>query len=574
MNRLPGIGLKGEIALNLFLFVAMIIVMMAFLLFDVSREEVVVQRIEDRRGLVESILSNLEGRARSDSDLSTLIREGSLREHLVSCRDGGLFSEARVFDPSGTNLLWIGDEDKFVPEENRALDAKRAMDDRRFVLSIHKNDRKLFKDVWGEVIISAPVRLGNEVVGGVQFVSHMTQPKDGILNYNWQLLVLLIFFSLAMVVVISYSLGLEVVKPIGEILKATERVREGDLEQTLTPKSRNEIGKLCRSFNEMVKQLRDNQNKVSRYVESLKEANQKLQKAEHHMLRTEKLATIGRLAAGVAHEVGNPLGSLYGYLEVLRKKITGEYERDLIGKIEKETNRINEIIFGLLDLAKQGKGSKEVVNINELIEKTVSLLSSQNALTGIGSQLHLKLDLPQVKGDPREIQQVLIHIIVNAIEAMPSGGVLTIRSDTMIYPQDERCGEIEPVRREGDPLNLDYSHLRRKRGGDADMSLVKGQEMVFVEISDTGRGIKREQVSKIFEPFFTLKDRDRERGTGLGLAICERIIRGMGGVIRVQSIWGKGSKFTFYLPLVMDKAGDSSETAGLGNENQDHRGES
>ncbi len=574
MNRLPGIGLKGEIALNLFLFVAMIIVMMAFLLFDVSREGVVVQCIEDRRGMVESIVSDVEKRARSASDFSTLIRDDAFREYINGYRVGGLFNEARVFDLRGTNLLWIGDDDKFFPEENRALDAQKAMKDRRFVVSITRNDQNLFKEMWGEIVISAPVRLGDDVVGGVQFVSRISEPKDGALNYNWQLLILLILFSLLMVIVISYSLGHEVVKPIGEILEATKRVREGDLEQNLTPKSNNEIGKLCLSFNEMVNQLRDNQNKVSRYVESLKEANQMLQKAEHHVLRTEKLATIGRLAAGVAHEVGNPLGSLYGYLEVLRKKVSGTEERDLIGKIENETNRINEIIFGLLDLSKRGKERKEAIDVNEMIEKTISLLSSQNALVGIGSQLHLKMDLPEIEGDPREFRQVLINIIANAIEAMPSGGVLTIRSGTAVYQEDEKSREDEPVRREGDPLNLDYSHLRRRRGEYNDVSLTNGQEVLFVEISDTGKGIKREHLSKVFEPFFTLKDRDKERGIGLGLAICERIIRGMGGVMRVESIWGKGSKFTFYLPMVMDKTGDSSETAGLGNENQDHRGES
>jgi signal transduction histidine kinase len=472
------------------------------------------------------------------------------------------------------NLFWVGNGDGFIQEENRIRDLKAAIESDRLITKINRDSQTLFKDDWGELGISAPVKVGDEVVGGLQVVSHITEARDGVLHYNWQLLSLLVVFSLLMVIVISYSLGHEVVNPIREILEATKRVKEGDLDQKIKIKSGNEIGKLAGSFNDMMKELRKKQTKVDRYVKSLKDVNMMLKQAEHHVLRTEKLATIGRLAAGVAHEVGNPLGALYGYLEVLKKRVTGEDEDELIGKIEQETNRINEIIFGLLDLSRQDRGKQGSMKVNELIEKTIALLTSQNALAGIESQLHLNLNLPDLNGDPREFQQALINVLANAIESMPTGGQLTVRTGTTTY----RCEEIkeekdEPVRRENDPENLDFSPLRKRYQKGSVCPIRDGQEVVFVEVSDTGKGIKREYLPRIFEPFFTLKDRDKERGTGLGLAICERIIRGFGGIVHVDSVWGKGSTFMFYLPIE-GTIGPSSEKAELEKKNRDHRGES
>lgn len=559
MNRLPGIGLRGEIALNLFLFVVMMLIMMAFLLFDVSREGIAVQRIEDKRGLVESIRDNLERALDSNSDLSELVKSGSLLESLRSYCDGGLLKEARLFSVDGKNLLRVGSGT--VPEESRVVEARNAMENQKLVTRIEKDSGGLFKESWGQVVISTPVRSGEEVVGGLQIVSAITDARDGVLYYNWHVLILLVIFSMLIVAVISYSLGHEVVNPIEEIVKATQRVREGDLEQRLTVKSGNEIGKLAQSFNEMVGELQENRRSVTQYVKSLKDVNSMLKQAEHRVIRTEKLATIGRLAAGVAHEVGNPLGALYGYLEVLKKKVSGEEAQSLLRMVEKETNQINEIIFGLLDLSRQGKGKNGTIKVNDLIEKTIALLTSQNALSGINSQLHLKLTVPEVKGDPRELQQALINLLANSIDAMPAGGILTIRTGVTTYHSDYAGEGQEQARREGDPLDLDFSPLRRNGKSSLPVvSLKEGQGVVYLEVSDTGKGIKREHLSRIFDPFFTLKD--KEKGTGLGLSICDRIIRGMGGVIRVESVWGKGSKFMFYLPVAGSRANSSAEADG------------
>ncbi len=555
MKKLPGIGLRGEITLNLILFVSMMIVMMAFLLFDVSRESVVVQRIEDRRGMVESILENIEKGMGPDSDLSVIAQSESLREFLQGCLDGGIIQEARLTGLDGEDLLKVGDVG--LIGEKSLPDVKAAIESQRLLTRINRDNSLFFKELWGEAVISTPVKKGGQVIGGLQIISQITEVKDGLLHYNWHVLILLVLFSILMVIVISYSLSHEVVNPIEEILGVMENVKKGDLRQHLPVKSSNEIGRLAESFNSMLRELRKNRRDVDNYLESLQEVNNKLMRAEHRALRTESLVTIGKLAAGVAKEMGNPLGALYGYLEKMKKMVSGDEEKELLGKIEKETNKINEIIFGLLDLSRRDKqGPKQTINVNEMIEKIVSLLSSQNGLEGIGSQLHLKLDLPDVKGDPREFQQALMNVILNAVEAMPSGGILTIKTTTASFENGESGDELEPVRREGDPLNLDFSPLRKRSNQDfPPISFDDGQEVVVIEITDTGKGIKKEHLPQIFDPFFTAKG----KGTGLGLSITEKVVRGMGGLIRVSSTWGKGSSFYFYLPMMSADVESSRE---------------
>jgi len=566
MNRLTGIGLRGEIILNLFLYMAMILVMMAFLLFDVSREAAVAQRIEDRREKVESIREFIEQNTSSHSGLSGVSEDPSFQNYLRSCRDSGFFKEASIFSLEGQSLLSVGNGG--VPKENRSLDVRAAMEERRLITRIDQGKRGLLRDSLGEVIYSIPVRSGNEVVGGLQVVAPITETVDGVRYYNWPVLALFALFSLLAMAVISHSLSREMVKPIEEILLATKRVREGDLDQHLKIRSGNELGRVASSFNDMIATLRANQEHLDHYVASLKRANDRLKRVEDRAFQTERLTTIGRLAASVAHEVGNPLGAVYAYLEVLKKRVTGDEAVELIGKIEKETNRINEIIFGLLDLSRHGKERRETIEVNDLVKKTVSFLSSRNALAGIDCQLHLKLDLPGVTGDPRDFQQALINVVVNAVEAMPSGGMLTIRTGSTAYQAAVEGKEAEPVRREGDPLDLDFSTLRLKRSEQqAIPSFCNGQEVVFLDISDTGRGIKQEHLQKIFDPFFTMKE--REGGLGLGLSICERVIQSMGGLIRVDSIWGKGSTFTFLLPI--RPGSGASQATGDEIENHDRR---
>jgi signal transduction histidine kinase len=289
---------------------------------------------------------------------------------------------------------------------------------------------------------------------------------------------------------------------------------------------------------------------LDNHLKSLEYANRQLKQAQEELIRTEKLASIGRFAAGVAHEVGNPLGAILGYTSILQRgEIEREEGKDYLNRIEKEIERINRIVRELLDFARPSKFEIREVNVNKVLENSLSLLSYQKNFKNIQTQLNLQVNLPLIKGDESQLSQVFINIILNGIDAMPGGGTLEIQSEEYLVEDlfPSRMRRPYPPRRRGDPMESDYFHLRK-----ADPISVlltkfsKGDRLVKIRISDTGIGIKKEDLERIFDPFFTTKSPDK--GTGLGLSISLRIVESMGGEIRVESEIGEGSHFELYFP--------------------------
>jgi len=253
----------------------------------------------------------------------------------------------------------------------------------------------------------------------------------------------------------------------------------------------------------------------------------------------------------VAHEVGNPLGAILGYAGILQKEgMDHEESKDYLKRIEKEIERINRIVRELLDFARPSKFEIKEVEVNTVIESALSLLSYQNNFKNIETKLDLQSDLPAIKGDEFQLSQVFINIILNAIDAMPNGGTLTILTGTHVVENldVDRLQRIYTRRRKSDPMESDYSHMRKS---DPLAALLKkfseGDRLVKIRISDTGVGIKKEDLENIFDPFFTTKAPDK--GTGLGLSISLRIVESLGGEIRVESEVGKGTTFEVYFPV-------------------------
>jgi signal transduction histidine kinase len=333
----------------------------------------------------------------------------------------------------------------------------------------------------------------------------------------------------------------------------TQKISEGDFSQKIEETSKNEIGQLIVSFNRMIERLKEKQESLENYLESLESANKQLKQAQEELIRTEKLASIGRFAAGVAHEVGNPLGAILGYTSILQKEgMDREESKDYLNRIEKEIERINRIVHELLDFARPSKFEIKDLEINKVIESTLSLLSYQNNFKNIETQLDMQSDLPMIKGDESQLSQVIINIILNAVDAMPNGGTLTIQTRTHIVENldVDRLQGIYPRRRKSDPMESDYSQMRKT--DPLSVLLKKFSEedrLVKIRISDTGVGIKKEDLENIFDPFFTTKAPDK--GTGLGLSISLRIVESLRGEMRVESEVGKGTTFEIYFPAAV-----------------------
>ncbi|MHB8909631.1 MAG: ATP-binding protein [Syntrophales bacterium] len=224
-------------------------------------------------------------------------------------------------------------------------------------------------------------------------------------------------------------------------------------------------------------------------------------------LEREKALLLEKMAPVLAHEIRNPLGSIKGAAQVLRSEAESAEQRNLLDVITQEVDRLNRVVTQFLDYARPYSPDVRPRSINAVIEKAMAVIEANSRSAGIDIQLELHPHLPLVPMDQEQIHQVILNIAINAIEAMPEGGTLTIRTSRITSD-----------------------------AGDA----------VGISIRDTGHGIRRETLKQIFTPFFTTK----ERGVGLGLAVCQRIIRSHGGRIRVKSIPGRGTIFYIRLETV------------------------
>jgi signal transduction histidine kinase len=312
----------------------------------------------------------------------------------------------------------------------------------------------------------------------------------------------------AVVVGFGYVLLTRVLlRPLRQILEATERVAQGDFEVRVQAAEENELGALAHAFNRMTEQIKLQQQDLRQHLGALERVNRELERTQNQLIFSEKLASVGRLAAGVAHEIGNPLSATLGYLELLKRnpELAAE-DRDVLQRIEKELDRIHRIIRELLDYSRPPKNEPEEIAVNQVLSNAVDLVSTQKGFPAIETVLQLDHGLPAVRGSGHELQQLLVNLILNAVDAMPQGGRLTISTAPhMVEPQG-----------------------------------------VEIRIADTGEGIVRENLRRIFDPFFTT--REPGRGTGLGLSICSRIVESMDGRIEVESEVGRGSAFTVILP--------------------------
>lgn len=348
-----------------------------------------------------------------------------------------------------------------------------------------------------------------------------------------------------------------VLEPIARLVAGAEAIANGELVVNLPDAETREMARLSGSLNDMARRLIADQEQLAANIRSLDETNRMLTEARDAMVHTEKLASVGRLGAGIAHEVGNPLGAIIGYLSLLRKK-SGEKEQDLIDAAEREAQRIDRIVRGLLDYSRPHEAKPQPLDINKIIHDTVDLVSTQGKFRLLRLDLVLAETLPVVNGDPYQLQQVLVNLFVNAADALEGTKDPTISVSTV--ERSHRPAPTLQARRKDDHPAINYSHRRRlhaaPRAPLADPGVV-GSRVVEIVITDNGPGIPLDMVDQIFEPFVTSKEVGK--GTGLGLAVCSRLIEGMGGIIRADARDDGGATFRIVMPAESNGADQASE---------------
>lgn len=320
------------------------------------------------------------------------------------------------------------------------------------------------------------------------------------------------------IIVLSVSLCLIlwnfVTKPLTVLVHGMEQVAAGNLDHPVSIISHDEIGTLGKAFNSMIKDLktaRDQRESWTRLLEAeVAKKTEEIQRTHAQLVQTEKLASLGRMAAGVAHEINNPLTGIVTFAHLLKKRFPPESpEAEDLNIIIEQSERCAKIIKNLLTFARATPSEKGQININDILSRTLYMVKNQARFHDIKFNIGIE-DTPFiVLGDASQFQQIFLNMFINAADAMNEKGTITVATRRII---------------------------------------IDSQPFVEIEFTDTGSGIPEEIMEKLFEPFFTTKPVGK--GTGLGLAVSHGIVKQCGGQIDVKSTVGKGTSFFVKLPLV------------------------
>lgn len=334
-------------------------------------------------------------------------------------------------------------------------------------------------------------------------------------DVRWKALSLFIFITVAGMVLaigLGYVIASKMSRPVKQLIRASTEVSQGNLFPEIGPISKSELGVLQKTFKQMLTSLQERDKRQR--VES-----------ETKLLQSEKQASIGKLAGGVAHEINNPLTGIFTFTHMLlrRQDIPEDVRADL-ETIGQETERVRKIVKGLLDFSRQTELDREPTDINRLIRSTLSLVENQALIKGVSLNFEPGEGLPMITLDRNQMQSVLLNIVINALDATDAGGSIRVASG----------------------IGVSTSH--------------PGQDGIEILCTDTGCGIPPENLNKLFDPFFTTKEIGH--GTGLGLSVSYGIIERHGGTIWVQSKVGKGSTFKVWLPVEEQSVRDEDISSG------------
>ena len=356
-------------------------------------------------------------------------------------------------------------------------------------------------------------------VAGVVLLYDALEPARAVLYIG-----LLIAADVTVVVVFgAFQLRRLVMQPLRRTAAAAEAIASGDLERRVEAHSSLEFAQLATSVNRMTERLLHEQ---------------------AQLVRAEKLASVGRLASGIAHEIGNPLGAISGYAHLLRVGANGDARSlDAVAGLERETTRIDRIIRGLLDYAKPRRQTPTPVDVNETLRHVVNLVSEQGHLRRIALVMTLSQHPPIVHGDRHELEQVIVNLLLNAADAAGESGVIAVTSavmsrETVEAGFERRASDQTAGGTHHPPSARVTAWLERERVADS---------VVKIIVADSGTGVPDADADRIFDPFFTTKEPGK--GTGLGLAIVARSVENIGGIVWVERAREGGAALHLFLPI-------------------------
>ena len=393
------------------------------------------------------------------------------------------------------------------------------------------DSRRIFHNAQGEEILSVTTAIHNKpscytaachvhppdvkTLGFLEVQGSLAKIGVQASSYRNSIATFGVTLLLLVIICLSWMTQSLVIHPVHDLLLHAHKISNMELDSQLQLKSNDEIGELAEAFNDMtikLKQARDEYRDLTETLEAkVLERTEKIAQVSDQLVRSEKLASLGQLVAGIAHEINNPLTGILMFANMFAQdQRLDENQRQDALTIVHETNRCADIVKRLLDFSRTSIPDKRLKSLSTIMENTLALVTHHAAVNDVEIVRHYGVNLPDIEVDPTQMEQVFINLLVNACHAMPMGGRMSI-----------------VMRRD----------LKR--------------DLLITTIEDTGHGISEENLGRIFDPFFTTKKQELDgiSGTGLGLSVSYGIIQNHGGQITVQSVVGRGTVFTIELPV-------------------------
>ncbi len=369
----------------------------------------------------------------------------------------------------------------------RGTDLAAAINTEQQVVRVLEGERHM-------LAVSTPIFVRGKLVGGVRLQILLGPDRFGWPRLFW---ILMCIDGVIMVLFVTGVLTRYVIRPVEAMQRAAARATEGDLSVRLTEEGALELALLAESFNKMTASVQDQ-------LQRLEQKRAELAASREHLIRSEKLASVGRLAAGVAHEVGNPLQSIVGFTEILLKGgQTGEEQTDSLQRVRDETQRIHLIVRELLDFARPVEDAIESVDLRSVVEQSLQLVGPQKRLRDVQTDLSGLSRLPAVAANGQRLIQVLVNLLLNAADAIQGEGTITITGR-----HEEQNGRVQ------------------------------------LRVANTGAAIPEDDHGRIFDPFFSTKEPGQ--GTGLGLAVAQAIVESYEGALTLDE---QAEQTTFVVSL-------------------------
>ncbi|MEW6143695.1 MAG: ATP-binding protein [Thermodesulfobacteriota bacterium] len=485
------IGLRAEILVNILFITAVAMFLIGVIAFKVTERYAVQGKIDG----VDIMITALEGSYLRNNDI-----------------EGGMEFLKGALDPGGWGLI-AGDGERFYSSTTGGKSGEGSGDP--LILEAMRTGSRVTEvegvnfpplSSYEAVKVAAPVRMPGNTRGTVLIYQPLSSLEDSLVLSQRLIALWIILFLIIIALFGFYILSRRIVGPVHELIKTTEKIGAGRFPESADIGRVKEINQLYSSLRAMYDEIENGKKRLRDKISELEEINAELKLTQKELIAAEKLASLGQLSAGIAHEIGNPLSAIKGYAEVL-KRAPGidDGKRDgIVGDILREVSRVDRIIRTLLDYSRPRKSSPQIVDVNSVISETAEILRSQGALRDITLTLDLSGDMPAIIADPGQLAQVIINLVLNSRDALRGRGEIAISTS-----------------REGDTGAV-------------------------ISVRDNGEGIPGDIIDRIFDPFFTTKDPGH--GTGLGLSVSARIVEAFEGVIKVESAQGSGALFTITFP--------------------------